>query len=120
MKCLPLQFFLSLLQIFFSCFFSSQHFYPYILNLQYVILTINTNAHLTTQFPPPLFSLNYYFPIIYHSGKMAVHTTKLAKRMKTIMKPYQLDGSDRETVKPFLGQFMRACDSNEVFEGVFK
>lgn len=53
-----------------------------------------------------------------YSGKMAARTSKVEKRMDTIMKPYKFENSDPVTKLSFLGQFKIAIDSNSVSEGV--
>lgn len=53
-----------------------------------------------------------------YNGKMAVRSAELAKRRKTIEKPYKFGDSDPVTTSSLLGQFKRVCDSNGVSEGV--
>lgn len=51
-----------------------------------------------------------------YNGKMAMGTTKLAKRIEIIMKTYRFQDSDPVTILSFMGQCKKACDSNRVSE----
>lgn len=45
-----------------------------------------------------------------HNGKMATHTGRYVKRMKTLMKIYKLEDKNPITVFRFLAQIKRTCD----------
>lgn len=59
-----------------------------------------------------------YICSLRYDGKIAARTAKLAKRMEMIMKSYKFEDSDSVMILSFLGQFRRACDSDEISESV--
>lgn len=53
-----------------------------------------------------------------YSGKMAVRTATLAKCTETTIKYYKIENSDPVAILSIFGQVKRACDSNDISEGV--